>query len=183
MNRPLVAGGAVPGHEPQGREDALSSSWIPVCAFGWPRVAPRPATPLLCVHGWGRVAVHVPPRASKMLSQARPFRVVALDLRGAGLSDKPSTRGAYSAEAFRADPCVARRATRLHASVGPGGNRWGGGIALDFALARPEAGGARLVLINPTGAYAPLPFIVPFASRSAVVLCAWRGASWFRGGW
>jgi pimeloyl-ACP methyl ester carboxylesterase len=154
MSRPLAPAEMYPA-----RAHGVATRYMQLDTGVRVRVAeagPESGTPLLCIHGWG-ASLYMFRHALEMLGPLG-FRVVALDLRGAGLSDKPRTRGAYTAEAFRAD--LASLIERLgYTRVVVMGQSMGGGIALDFALARPERVSA-LVLINPTG-LTPVPFIVP----------------------
>ena len=56
------------------------------------------APPVVLVHGWGCTAyvfrLNMPPLA------AAGFRVIAIDLKGHGLSDKPHDRGGYTIDAL-----------------------------------------------------------------------------------
>lgn len=154
MNRPLSPAELYPA-----RAQGVTTRLIQLDTGVRIRVAesgPDTGMPVICVHGWG-ASLYMFRHALEMLGP-RGFRVVALDLRGAGLSDKPIGRGAYTTEAFRAD--LASLIERLgYTRAAVVGQSMGGAIALDFALARPERVSA-LVLINPTG-LTPVPFIVP----------------------
>jgi pimeloyl-ACP methyl ester carboxylesterase len=79
----------------------------------------------------------------------RGLRTIAVDLRGFGLSDKPRHRGAYAIDAYRADLDALLDALGLD-RVTLVGQSMGGGLALRYALMRPERV-HRLVLINPSG--------------------------------
>ena len=87
------------------------------------------------------------------------FRVVAPDLRGYGLSDRPAGVAAYRVEALVADvvglvrACGAARATLV-------GHDWGGVIAWLVAMARPDVV-ARLAVAN-----APHPAVFAAALRT-----------------
>jgi 3-oxoadipate enol-lactonase len=114
---------------------------------------------------------------------SRHFRVVALDNRGTGLSDKPN--GLYTVEE------MARETVDVIAALGLGrthlmGTSLGGSIAQEIALSYPIAAG-KLVLIGSTAGdlvqvptppqnlvmSAPLPFLSPLANfrrRMSLVL-------------
>lgn len=102
--------------------------------------------PVLMLHGWGASAYsfrHAFDRLGKY-----EMRVIAADLRGFGLSDKPSAAGAYSLANFREDldQLIDALGVERPSLVG---HSMGGGVALQFALDRPERVHA-LALINPT---------------------------------
>ena len=107
---------------------------------------PRGALVVL-VHGWG-ACVYTFREAVPALARAGR-RVLAFDLRGHGLSDKPVGRGKYSVDALCADlrdvmdAAGVDRADLL-------GHSLGGGVALHFALTYPERI-RRLVLAAPVG--------------------------------
>ena len=108
---------------------------------------PRSGRPVVMLHGW----------AASMYSYRHAFerlppegmRAIAVDLRGHGLSDKPSYARAYSLDAYCADLDALLNALELPAAALIG-QSMGGGIALRFAITRPERV-TKLVLINPTG--------------------------------
>ena len=101
---------------------------------------------VLLLHGWGASAFsfrHAFDRLGKYGG-----RVIAADLRGFGLSDKPGAAGSYSAASYRDD------IDQLLAVLGIeraffGGHSMGGGVALQYALGRPERVRG-LALISPT---------------------------------
>src|ERR1051325_11270668 len=62
---------------------------------------PRDGIPVLCVHGWG-ASLYLFRHALELLPD-RGCRVVVPDLRGFGLSEKPTERGAYATEALCSD--------------------------------------------------------------------------------
>ena len=103
--------------------------------------------PVILVHGWGACVYtfrHVVPALARA-----GRRVLALDLRGHGLSDKPVGAGEYTLDAILHDmrdflPAVGiDRADLL-------GHSLGGAVALHFALAHPDRI-RRLVLAAPVG--------------------------------
>jgi pimeloyl-ACP methyl ester carboxylesterase len=102
-------------------------------------------TPLVLIHGWG-ACVYTFRYLLDALGRGRR-RIVAFDLRGHGLSDKPVARGDYSTAALVTD--VRDLLDALHiARADLLGHSLGGGIALHFALAHRERI-RRLVLAAP----------------------------------
>jgi pimeloyl-ACP methyl ester carboxylesterase len=103
------------------------------------------APPVLLVHGWG-ASIYMWRAWFAPLAE-RGYRVVALDLPGHGLSDKPSEEGRYRlgalVETVREVIAIAglRRPHVVAQSMG-------GTIALDLAVSGDPALG-RLVLVNP----------------------------------
>ena len=102
--------------------------------------------PLLLLHGWGASAYSF--RHAFGLLGRRGLRVIAADLRGFGLSDKPSAAGAYSPANYREDLDQLLDALSVE-RVSLGGHSMGGGVALQYSLDRPERVHT-LALINPT---------------------------------
>jgi pimeloyl-ACP methyl ester carboxylesterase len=103
--------------------------------------------PIVFIHGWGASLYTF--RHALDLLPAAGFRVIAPDLRGFGLSDKPRERGAYSLGAFRDD--VVALLDALGCERTPlVGQSMGGAVALEVALTHPGRVTA-LGLINPTG--------------------------------
>lgn len=100
---------------------------------------------MVLVHGWG-ACVYTFRRAAPALARAGR-RVLAFDLRGHGLSDKPVGKGKYTINAMCddlrdvMDAAGVERADLL-------GHSLGGGVALHFSLAHPERI-RRLVLAAP----------------------------------
>ncbi len=89
--------------------------------------------PLLLLHGlasaariWDLVAPHL----------ARERRVVALDQRGHGRSDKPDE--GYDFATIIADDLAAAEALGLGERFAVAGHSWGGNVALEFGAAHPE---------------------------------------------
>ena len=108
---------------------------------------PADGAPVLLVHGWG-ACVYTFRRAVPALARAGR-RVLAFDLRGHGLSDKPVGPGQYTMGAMCddlrdfMDAAGVERADLL-------GHSLGGGVVLHFALAHRERI-RRLVLAAPVG--------------------------------
>ena len=108
---------------------------------------PANGAPLILVHGWGACVYTFRHAVPAFAGAGR--RVLAFDLRGHGLSDKPVGRGKYTSDAIRddlrdfMDAAGVERADLL-------GHSLGGGAALHFALAYPKRIG-RLVLAAPVG--------------------------------
>jgi pimeloyl-ACP methyl ester carboxylesterase len=108
---------------------------------------PADGTPVLFVHGWNCSVYTF--RKNYLSVAAGGCRVMAADLRGHGLSDKPLRRDAYTVDALAAhvldimDAFGARRATLV-------GHSMGGAIAARVALRAPERVD-RLVLLAPVG--------------------------------
>jgi pimeloyl-ACP methyl ester carboxylesterase len=106
----------------------------------------RGAEPVLMLHGWGASAYSFRHAFDRLGRHG--MRVVAADLRGFGLSDKPSSAGAYSSASYREDVDQLLDALGIErASLV--GHSMGGGVALKYTLDRPERVRA-LALISPT---------------------------------
>jgi long-chain acyl-CoA synthetase len=107
----------------------------------------RPRRAFVFLHGFGG-------QAEQWQYQLQKFsienRVVALDLRGHGLSDKPA-RG-YEMEQIQADLGIALQALKIRGKFVLIGHSFGGAIATDFALSHPERI-ERLVLIATAGEF------------------------------
>jgi len=108
---------------------------------------------LILVHGWGAcVYMH---RYALPTFAAAGMRVIALDLRGHGLSDKPvGTSGAYEIERLVQDVRDTADALGVR-SFALMGQSLGGGVALRLAISHPERV-TRLVLVSPVG-ISPIP--------------------------
>ena len=109
---------------------------------------------VVMLHGWGAL-LYMYRHALERLPLAG-FRTVAVDLRGYGLSDKPTAAGSYSLIAYQADldALIDELGVERVALVG---QSMGGGLALRYALTRPQRV-SRLALINPSGLSA-VPFL------------------------
>jgi pimeloyl-ACP methyl ester carboxylesterase len=94
-------------------------------------------------------------------------RAIAVDLRGHGLSDKPTSRGAYTLESYCADLDALLDVLELP-SAALIGQSMGGGLALHYAL-RNLARVERLVLVSPVG-LVPIAYLhtLQFLPRSVV---------------
>ncbi len=117
---------------------------------------PHDGRPVVLLHGWGASVFMY--RDGIALLPGYGLRVIAVDLRGFGLSDRPFARGAYTLDAYVADVDALLDALSLPAAS-LAGQSMGGGLALHYALRRPERV-QRLVLINPTG-LVPAPYLAP----------------------
>ncbi|HEV8216822.1 MAG TPA: alpha/beta hydrolase [Gemmatimonadaceae bacterium] len=107
---------------------------------------PANGQPLLMLHGWGASAYSFRHAFDRLGRHG--LRVIAADLRGFGLSDKPAAAGAYSLANYREDVdqlLDALGLDRAHLV----GHSMGGGVALQYALARPERV-HMLSLVSPT---------------------------------
>jgi len=128
---------------------------------------PSDGRPVVMLHGWGaslymfRHALDRFPRAG--------IRAIAVDLRGYGLSDKPAADDSYSLKAYCADIDALLDELGL-ASVAMVGQSMGGGLALRYALARPERLSA-LALINPTG-LVNVPYVAVLRHSPAAIVDA-----------
>lgn len=107
--------------------------------------------PVLLLHGWGASMYSY--RHAFSLLPSYGLRVIAADLRGFGLSDKPSARGDYTLDAFIRDLESLLDSLEL-TSTALVGHSMGGGISLHYALRRAERL-TKLVLINPTALARP----------------------------
>ncbi len=102
--------------------------------------------PLLMLHGWGASAFSFR-HAFDQLGRYG-VRVLAVDLRGFGLSEKPAVAGSYAASKYREDIDDLFE-TLGFARAFLAGHSMGGGMALQYALDRPERVEG-LALISPT---------------------------------
>jgi 4,5:9,10-diseco-3-hydroxy-5,9,17-trioxoandrosta-1(10),2-diene-4-oate hydrolase len=108
----------------------------------------RGAPPVVMLHGWGASLYTF--RHGLELLPARGFHVVAVDMRGFGLSSHPEKKGAYTLDAYAADLDALLEELALPARPALVGHSMGGGLALHFALDQPSRVSA-LALIAPTG--------------------------------
>ncbi len=96
--------------------------------------------PIVLIHGMACDRSHLQPQLHHL---SRRHRVVAVDLRGHGASDKPS--GTYTTDVFGDDLCALFDRLDLDRPVLVG-HSLGGSIALALAARRPEAVGALVLL-------------------------------------
>jgi pimeloyl-ACP methyl ester carboxylesterase len=124
--------------------------------------------PLILLHGWG-ASLYMWRHAFQLLPPLG-IRPIAVDLRGFGLSDRPTARGAYTLDAYCAD-VDALYDTLGVARAAVAGHSMGGALALRYALRRPERV-ERLALINPVGlerlAYPAIARAIPRAVTAAI---------------
>jgi long-chain acyl-CoA synthetase len=115
-------------------------------------IAPdRPLRTLVFVHGFGGNARQWRHQLAHFCSDSR---VIALDLRGHGLSDRP--RGDYSMPRLVDDVCGALDVLGVQDRAILAGHSFGGAIATEFAAAHAERL-ERLVLIAAAGEYRLAP--------------------------
>ncbi len=107
----------------------------------------RPQRTFVFLHGFGGQALQWVYQMQKFSLQNR---VIALDLRGHGLSDKPSS--GYDMPRLLADIETALDSLRVTEPVVLVGHSFGGALAAEFALAHPERI-AHLVLIATAGEF------------------------------
>lgn len=115
--------------------------------------APR-GEPVIMLHGWG-ASIYTFRHAFAVLARAG-WRVIAMDLRGHGLSDHPRGKNAYSTDAYLADLDALFDALDLSRAALVA-HSMGGGIALRHAL-RASRRVSALALINSTN-LASIPFV------------------------
>jgi len=122
---------------------------------------PSDGKPVLLLHGWGGSAYMFRRGIERLADEG--CRVLAPDLRGFGLSDKPTTADAYGVAAFVGD-VIALLDTLGVVRAALVGQSLGGGVALRVALSHPERVTA-LALVNPVGLagvpYLPLIQLLP----------------------
>lgn len=93
----------------------------------------RPQRTFVFLHGFGGQALQWQYQLRRFAAQNR---VIALDLRGHGLSDKPA--GGYDMPAIQSDLATALGILKVAGPVVLVGHSFGGAIASEFALAHPE---------------------------------------------
>jgi pimeloyl-ACP methyl ester carboxylesterase len=134
---------------PAGRDD-IAVRWLGLRSGIKVRAieaGPAGGSPVVLIHGWG-CSVFTFHRTIGPLADAG-FRVLAVDLKGHGLSDKPLGAGEYTSPAMVAhfrevlDALGVARAAIV-------GHSLGGALALDVALASPDRV-SRLALLAPVG--------------------------------
>jgi pimeloyl-ACP methyl ester carboxylesterase len=152
MRRPLPPDQLFPAHSSD-----ISQRFVELPSGIRLRVAesgPSDGQPVLLLHGWGgtlymyRHAFDALPRLG--------MRVIAIDLRGFGLSTRVEQHGAYALDKYIDDLTALLDALGVN-RIAIVGQSMGGGLTLRFALRCPERV-ASIVLINPT-ALVPLPFL------------------------
>ena len=122
---------------------------------------------VVMLHGWGALLYMYRHALDRL--PAAGFRTVAVDLRGYGLSDKPTADDSYSLMAYQAD--IDALLDELGADrVALVGQSMGGGLALRYALTRPQRV-SKLALINPSGLSA-VPYLRLLQSVPAPLLDA-----------
>lgn len=120
------------------------------------REAPGDGPPVLLVHGWCCDHSYLAPQLEHFAARGR--RVIGVDLRGHGASDKPRQR--YAMETFSDDLAWLCGELRLRDALVIG-HSMGGIVGFDLAARRPDLVGA-LVMIDaavalPAGARAAIP--------------------------
>jgi pimeloyl-ACP methyl ester carboxylesterase len=109
------------------------------------------APPILLVHGWTHDHTYLAPQFERFRSR---HRVVAVDLRGHGSSDKPDQD--YTMAGFADDLAWLARELGLHRPVVIG-HSMGGVVALDLAARYPDLPAAVVMLDSP--AFPPPPLL------------------------
>ncbi len=107
----------------------------------------RPERTFVFIHGFGGQAMQW---EYQLLKFALKNRVIALDMRGHGLSDKPST--GYDMPRIQLDLETALDLLKVSTPIVLVGHSFGGAIATDFALNHPERV-ERLILIATAGEF------------------------------
>ena len=107
----------------------------------------RPERTFVFIHGFGGQAMQW---EYQLLKFALKNRVIALDMRGHGLSDKPST--GYDMPRIQQDLETALDLLKVSTPIVLVGHSFGGAIATDFALNHPEQV-ERLILIATAGEF------------------------------
>lgn len=123
----------------------------------------QPQAPaVLLVHGWGGYSYSFAEMIPALLHAG--YRVVAVELPGHGLSDKPADEHAYSEESLTriVTDVVAREKLRRFAYVG---HSMGGLLGLKLAVNGTLAGLRRLVLISSAG-LTRIPVLPPIKAMS-----------------
>jgi len=108
---------------------------------------------ILFVHGFGGWAAQWEPQ---LRCFAKDARVIALDLRGHGNSDKP--RSEYSIAEILSDLEAVIRALKVKGAFTLVGHSFGAAIVAQYAAEHPHEI-ENLILINPSSAYALSPLI------------------------
>jgi pimeloyl-ACP methyl ester carboxylesterase len=122
-------------------------------------------TPLLLLHGWGCSLYAFRFLFSPLASMG--YRVIAVDLKGHGLSDKPDARAEYTLDSMTDHALQVVAALGL-ASISVMGHSMGGRIVVEMAL-RSRALVKQIFLINPVG-FGGMPHVsyaMPIANEVA----------------
>ncbi len=122
-------------------------------------------TPMLLLHGWG-CSLYAFRHLIEPLAQ-RGYRVIAVDLKGHGLSDKPVRREEYSLQSMTDHALEVVNALALKTVVLMG-HSMGGRIAVEMSLRSPSLV-EQLLLINPVG-FGSMPHVnyaLPIANELA----------------
>jgi long-chain acyl-CoA synthetase len=133
-----------------------------------------PGRTIVFLHGFGGQAMQWRYQLNKF---ALKNRVIAIDLRGHGLSDKPTV--GYEAESILGDLEMALELLGVRGQFALVGHSFGGAVATDYALRHPERV-ERLVLIATAGKFRLNPFF-----RLGLHMPSWmlRSVSVFTRGW
>ena len=113
----------------------------------------RPQRTFVLLHGFGGTSLQWHYQIQKF---SHANRVIAIDIRGHGLSDKPG--GGYEMSTIVADIASALDVLRVDTPIVLAGHSFGGAVATDFALAHPERV-ERLILIATAGEYRLNPIL------------------------
>jgi pimeloyl-ACP methyl ester carboxylesterase len=134
------------------------------------------ANPIVMLHGWGASLYAF--RHALSILPARGFRVIAVDLRGYGLSNHPRDENAFTLDAYMSDLISLLDALSL-TKVVLAGHSMGGAIALRLALRDPGRVRA-LALVNPAGlVHIPIVWSAKLAPRAVVErVCDGRVPRW-----
>lgn len=122
---------------------------------------PRAEHAVVLIHGWGGLVYSFAELIPRLAAAGQ--RLVAIDLPGYGLSDKPVAEHHYTTRALGDAVLGVVRAVGAHTFTLVG-HSMGGAIALDLAC-RQAPGLARLVLINAVG-LGSVPVIAPLKALS-----------------
>jgi 4,5:9,10-diseco-3-hydroxy-5,9,17-trioxoandrosta-1(10),2-diene-4-oate hydrolase len=134
---------------PAGRGD-LTTRWLALAGGARVRAlecGPPDGAPLLFVHGWC-CSLYTFRKSYRALADAG-YRVMAADLKGHGLSDKPLRAGEYTADAMAAHVLQVMDAFGVHRATIVA-HSMGGAIATRTALRAPDRVN-RLILLAPVG--------------------------------
>ncbi len=128
---------------------------------------PSDGRPVMMLPGWG-ASLYMYRHAFDRFPRAG-IRIIAVDLRGYGLSDKPQADDSYSLKAYCGDLDALLEELGLQTTALVG-QSMGGGLALRYAMARPERL-SKLVLINPTGLVS-VPYVEVLRHAPAAIVDA-----------